>query len=44
LTDSATQALRYLRDRGWGQTDEEEHDAEIGTVMHRSRLRALYPC
>jgi predicted phage terminase large subunit-like protein len=44
LTDSATQALKYLRDRGWGQTDNEERQAEIGTVMHRPRLGRLYPC
>jgi predicted phage terminase large subunit-like protein len=44
LTDSATQALKYLRDRGWGRTDEEERQAEIGTVMHRPRLGRLYPC
>jgi predicted phage terminase large subunit-like protein len=45
LTDSATQALKYLRDRGWGQTDEEQRNAEIGTVMHRPRrLPPLYPC
>jgi hypothetical protein len=43
LTDSATQALAYLRARGLGQTDEEERDAEIGTVMHRPRLKNLYP-
>lgn len=45
LTDSATQALKYLRGFGLAQTDEEEHHAEIETVMHRSRrLPRLYPC
>jgi uncharacterized cupin superfamily protein len=44
LTDSSTQALKYLRDVGMAQTDEEAHDAEIGTVMHRPRPRRLYPC
>jgi predicted phage terminase large subunit-like protein len=44
LTDSATQALKYLRDRGWGQTDEEQREAEIGSVMHRPRLKAIYQC
>jgi hypothetical protein len=43
LTDSATQALKYLRDVGLAQTDEEERNAEIGTVMHRPRLKNLYP-
>jgi phage terminase large subunit-like protein len=45
LTDSATQALKYLRDRGWGQTDEEQRQAETETVRHRPRqLPPLYPC
>ena len=44
LTDSASQGLKYLRDVGLAQTDEEQHQAEIGTVMHRPRLKALYPC
>jgi phage terminase large subunit-like protein len=44
LTDSSTMALKYLRDVGMAQSDEEEHHADIGTVMHRSRPRALYPC
>jgi predicted phage terminase large subunit-like protein len=44
LTDSASQGLKYLRDVGMAQTDEEVREAEIGTVMHRPRPRALYPC
>jgi predicted phage terminase large subunit-like protein len=47
LTDSASQGLKYLRDVGLAQTDEEEQEqeAEIGTVMHKSRrLPPLYPC
>jgi predicted phage terminase large subunit-like protein len=45
LTDSATQALKYLRDRGWGATDEEQRQAETETVRHRpQRLPPLYPC
>jgi phage terminase large subunit-like protein len=44
LTDSATQALKYLRDRGWGQTDEEEREAETSRNTHRPRLKSLYPC
>ncbi len=43
LTDSASQAVKHLRDRGLAQTDEEAHAAEIETVMHRPRRRALYP-
>jgi predicted phage terminase large subunit-like protein len=44
LTDSASQGLKHLRDVGMAQADEEVHEAEIGTVMHRPRPRALYPC
>jgi len=45
LTDSATQALKYLRDCGWGQTEQEERRAETETVRHRPRrLPPLYPC
>ncbi len=43
LTDSASQAVKHLRERGLAQTDEEAHAAEIETVMHRPRRRALYP-
>ena len=43
LTDSATQALKYLRDMGLAQTDEEAHAAELETVMHRPQKKALYP-
>jgi phage terminase large subunit-like protein len=44
LCDSACQALSYLRRCGWGQTDEEQREAEIGTVMHRRPFGMLYPC
>jgi hypothetical protein len=46
LTDSATQALKYLRDVGMAQTDAEKAEAERETVMHRPgpRPRPLYPC
>lgn len=44
LTNSSSMALKYLRDVGLAQTDEEQHQAEIGTVMRRPRLKALYPC
>ena len=33
LTDSATQALKYLRSVGMAQTDEEEHVEEIESVF-----------
>jgi 3-deoxy-D-arabino-heptulosonate 7-phosphate (DAHP) synthase class II len=46
LTDSATQALKYLRDVGLAETDEEAQQTTIETVMHRYRrpLKRLYPC
>src|SRR5215472_17146780 len=46
LTDSSTQALKFLRDVGLAQTDAEKAEAERETVMHRPgrRLSALYPC
>jgi predicted phage terminase large subunit-like protein len=45
LTDSASMALKYLRDHGWGQTAEERHDAETDAARHRPRPKApLYPC
>ncbi len=42
LTDSSTQAIKHLRDRGLAQTDEESHAAELETVMHRPRPKPLY--
>jgi hypothetical protein len=39
LTDSSSRGLKYLRE----QTDE-EHQIQIGTVMHKPRPRRLYPC
>ena len=44
LTDSATMAVSFLRTGGLLQTDAEAAAAEIHTVMHRPRLKALYPC
>ena len=44
LTDSSSQALKYLRDVGRAQSDEEAHHDTIGIVMHRPPRRALYPC
>lgn len=43
LTDSATQALRYLRDAGLAQTEEELVIEERDRGMHRPRRQALYP-
>ena len=43
-TDSVTQAISFLRGNGILQTDAEAAAAEIHTVMHRPRLKALYPC
>lgn len=43
LTDSTTQAIKYLRDTGMANTDEETHAAEMEGVMHRPRRKALYP-
>jgi hypothetical protein len=39
-----TQALKYLRDVGLAQTDEETRDEENERVTHRPRPKALYPC
>jgi phage terminase large subunit-like protein len=44
LTDSSSQGLKYLRDVGLAQSDEEQHQAVIGTVMRQPRPRPLYPC
>ena len=43
LTDSATQALKYLRDMGLAQTDEEVAARERERGMLKSKVRALYP-
>ena len=44
LTDTASMALNYLRSVGEARTDVEVKADEIGTVMHKPRLPALYPC
>lgn len=46
LTDSTSQALKYLRDVGLADTDEEQHEAETARVTRRGprRRRSLYPC
>lgn len=43
LTDSATQAMKYLRDTGLAQTDDEVRAADADRVRHRSPLKAIYP-
>ncbi len=44
LTDSATQAVNYLRSIGMAQSDDESRFAEIEAGTHRNRrLGALYP-
>jgi predicted phage terminase large subunit-like protein len=44
LTDTASMALNYLRSVGEALTDVEVKADEIGGVMHKPRLPALYPC
>ena len=43
LTDSATQAINYLRGIGLAQSDDEAAAAETEAVTHRPRPRAIYP-
>ena len=43
-TDSVTMCLSWLRSSGVLQTDAEATAAEVHTVMHKPRLKALYPC
>lgn len=43
LTNSATQAIKHLRDIGLAQTDDEVHLAEAGFVTPRARPKAIYP-
>jgi predicted phage terminase large subunit-like protein len=43
LTDSATQAINYLRKIGLAQTDEEVSAEEVARVTHRPRPKAIYP-
>src|ERR1700685_428616 len=43
LTDSMTQALRYLRDGGMAMTDEETAHEEYERGLHRPQRKALYP-
>lgn len=43
LTDSATQAIKHLRESGLAQTDTEVKEAEIVSITHRAQPRPLYP-
>lgn len=43
LTDSTTQAIKYLRDNGLAQTDDEASAIAADRVTHRARPQALYP-
>lgn len=43
LTDSTTQAVKYLRDIGMAPTDEEVKAEEAEWVMHKPQPKALYP-
>jgi predicted phage terminase large subunit-like protein len=44
LTDSTSQGLKYLRDVGLADTDEEQQEAETVTRRGSRRRRSLYPC
>jgi phage terminase large subunit-like protein len=44
LTDSTTQAIRYLRDNGLLRNDQEEHFWAMDAVRHKPRPKPLYPC
>jgi hypothetical protein len=44
LTDSTTQAIRYLRDNGLLRSDQEEHVWAMDGVRHKPRPKPLYPC
>jgi predicted phage terminase large subunit-like protein len=43
LTDSATQAINYLRSVGLANTDDEETRYEAETVRHKPKQKPLYP-
>jgi predicted phage terminase large subunit-like protein len=44
LTDSATQAISYLRSVGLARTDAEAAAERAEATRHRRRLGKLYPC
>lgn len=43
LTDSATQAIKHLRDTGMAKTDHEVSAEDAESIMHRRKPKALYP-
>jgi len=43
LTDSLTQAIKFLRDTGMAQTDDEATFVENQSVTHRPQPKAIYP-
>jgi predicted phage terminase large subunit-like protein len=43
LTDSATQAINYLRRIGFAHTDDEVAFDEMESIRHRPKPKALYP-
>ena len=44
LTDSATQAIKHLRDNGMAETDDEFAFAENQRATHKPQRGVLYPC
>ena len=45
ITDSCTLALKYLRDCGLAQTDQEAAQVQNDKIVHRGRRAGrLYPC
>lgn len=43
LSDSTSQAIKYARDIGLAQTDDEVTEAEYDNVRLKSKMKALYP-
>jgi len=43
LTDSATQAIKYLRDNGWNPTDQERLYEERESLLPPKKKSVLYP-
>jgi hypothetical protein len=44
LTDSATQAIHWLRNTGWARTDAEIVAEKAEARRYKPRLAKLYPC
>ncbi len=42
LTDSATMAIKHLRENGLAQTDQEISEAEAALVRHKPKMKPLY--